>query len=142
MARASWKFHFFQLTEVEHYANYLTDDLKPEYPMVNRRTTLTKLNYFIPAVLYTGKWSVEKNFTRYHVGFKLGQFTKTRKPFYFRSKKKKNVTKKNHVSLTIKYTAGQYTDAPHRALQSWFATANRLFSFFRHVTINENVTPY
>jgi len=62
--------------------------------MVNRRTTLTKLNYFIPAVLYTGKWSVEKNFTRYHVGFKLGQFTKTRKPFYFRSKKKKNVTKK------------------------------------------------
>lgn len=62
--------------------------------MVNRRTTLTKLNYFIPSLLYTGKWSVEKNFTKYHVGFKLGQFTKTRKPFYFRSKKKKKCYKK------------------------------------------------
>lgn len=94
---------------MEHYANYLTDDIKPEYPMVNRRTTLTKLNYFIPALLYTGKWSVEKNFTRYHVGFKLGQYTKTRKPFYFRSKKKKNVTKKNYLSFTVKYTSHKYS---------------------------------
>lgn len=109
LARASWKFHFFQLSEMEHYANYLTDDIKPEYPMVNRRTTLTKLNYFIPALLYTGKWSVEKNFTRYHVGFKLGQYTKTRKPFYFRSKKKKNVTKKNYLSFTVKYTSRKYS---------------------------------
>ncbi len=55
LARASWKYHFFQLSEVEHYANYLSDDIKPDTPMTNRRITLTKLNYYIPSTLYTGK---------------------------------------------------------------------------------------
>lgn len=102
LARASWKYHFFQSSEVEHYANYLADDIRPEAPMRNRKITLTKLNYFIPAVLHTGKWLVERNFTKYHVSFKLGQFTKNRKPFYFRSKKKKNVTKEDLLSIHLK----------------------------------------
>lgn len=106
LARASWKYHFFKLSEVDNYVNYLTDDVKPESPQTLRHTTLTKLNYFIPARVYTGKWSVGKVFMKYHTGFKLGQFTKTRKPFYFRSKKKKSVTKKNPISLIFKYVTG------------------------------------
>lgn len=68
--------------------------------MRNRKITLTKLNYFIPALLHTGKWLVERNFTKYHTSFKLGQFTKNRKPFYFRSKKKKKCYKKKLTTTT------------------------------------------
>ena len=60
----------------------------------SRYITINKLNYHNINNLYTGKWEVEKTFTLQHVSFKLGQFTKTRKPYYFRSKKKKNDTKK------------------------------------------------
>lgn len=97
LARASWKYHFFRLSEIEHYANYLTDDIKPYDVTTYRRNTITKLNYFIPTTIHTGKWSIDKDFTKYHISFKIGQFTKNRKPFYFRSKKKKNVTKKYYI---------------------------------------------
>ena len=94
MARASWKYHFFKESEVEHYVNYLTDGEVFSYNN-KRKTTITKLNYYLPSFVYTGKYEIERRFSRYHIGFKLGQFTKNRKPFYFRSKKKKNVTKKH-----------------------------------------------
>lgn len=102
MARASWKYHFFKDTEVEAYIDYLTD-VTPNYINEKRKTTLTKLNYFLPSILYTGKYQIERRFNKYHMGFKLGQFTKNRKPFYFRSKKKKNVTKKYHLSIATTF---------------------------------------
>lgn len=93
MARSSWKYHFFKLNELEQYVNYLTDNEVVSTTVPKRKTTLHKFNYFIPQTLHTGKWLVDKYFSKYHIGFKLGQFTKNRKPYYFRSKKKKNVTK-------------------------------------------------
>lgn len=97
LARASWKYHFFKDADVENYANYLTD-APSEFDFNSlRKTTITKLNFFKPAVISTGKYTVEKYLTKYHIGFKLGGFTKNRKPFYFRSKKKKNVTKKYNL---------------------------------------------
>lgn len=101
LARASWKYHFFRKNEIEHYANYLTEDIRPTDVVTYRRNTITKLNYFIPTVIHAGKWSIDKYFTKYHVSFKIGQFTKNRKPFYFRSKKKKKCYKK--IPYTIKY---------------------------------------
>lgn len=97
MARASWKYHFFNKSDVEHYTNYLIDEIKPTDINLKRHTTLTKLNYFIPTEIYFGKSTIIKNFSRYHISFKVGQFTKNRKPFFFRSKKKKNVTKKYNL---------------------------------------------
>lgn len=95
LARASWKYHFFRKSEIEQYCEYLIDNVRPEIYYPKRHDTITKLNYFVIRKIYTGKWLVERNFTKYHTSFKVGQFTKNRKPYYFRSKKKKNVTKKN-----------------------------------------------
>lgn len=97
LARASWKFHFYKLQDLDNYVDYMTDTNLYSLENTTRHSTITKFNFFVPAVLHTGKVLVDKNFTRYHIGFKLGQFTKNRKPYYFRSKKKKNVTKKNHL---------------------------------------------
>lgn len=93
MARSSWKYHFYKLEELEAYLHYITDN-GYYYQLTNRKTTLNKLNFFKQGVLHTGKYTIVRRFTKYHIGLKLGAFTKNRKPFYFRSKKKKNVTKK------------------------------------------------
>lgn len=108
MARASWKFHPFKDYEVEQYINYITDNHVDLIESNNKRiNTIHKLNYFIPVSLHTGKWLIEKNLTKYHFSFKLGQFTKNRKPFYFRSKKKKNV-KKNYLSKQVNNATSTY----------------------------------
>ncbi len=93
MARSSWKYHFYKTEDIENYINYLTDS-SVYNNLTSRVATITKLNFFRQGLIYTGKYEVLKNFSRYHIGFKVGAFTKNRKPFYFRSKKKKNVTKK------------------------------------------------
>lgn len=96
MAKSSRKYHFYKKSDVEGYINNLIDTKDNSY-MSNRRVTLTRLNYFKPSSLYSGKYTIERFFTKYHIGLKLGSFTKNRKPFYFRSKKKKNVTKKYSI---------------------------------------------
>ncbi len=95
LARSRWKYHFYGKSEVESYVNYLTDKFDDNV-LRDRKTTITKLNYYKPATLYTGKYSIPMRFSSHHVGFKLGAFTKNRKPFYFRSKKKKKCYKKIH----------------------------------------------
>lgn len=89
MSRASWKYHHYASQDIESYINYLTEYNNPEIIFPQPTITIHKLNYFKPIYLYTGKWGIEFKFTRYHKSFKYGQFRKTRKPFYFRSKKKK-----------------------------------------------------
>lgn len=80
--------------------NFLTDEnyVNEASFTTKRHNTITKLNCFTYPEIYTGKWVVEQRLTSHYIGFKLGQVTKTRKPYYFRSKKKKNVTKKNKLS--------------------------------------------
>jgi hypothetical protein len=111
VARASWKYYFYKDFEVDQYVDKLIDEPIISNSFNNKRhSTLHKLNFFLPTQIHTGKWIIEKLFTKYHIGFKLGQFTKTRKPYYFRSKKKRSVTKKNYVPSTIKYlTSGSKT---------------------------------
>lgn len=99
LARASWKFHFFKTQDVDNYVDYMTDANLNVTENTTRHSTITKFNYFVPANLHTGKVLVEKGFTRYHIGFKLGQFTKNRKPYYFRSKKKKKCYKKKQPTI-------------------------------------------
>lgn len=81
----------FKDKEIEQYINYITDENIINNLEDNKRhLTIHKLNYFLPYRVYTGKWTIYTQLTKYHFSFKLGQLTKTRKPFYFRSKKKKN----------------------------------------------------
>lgn len=97
LARASWKYHFFQKYEVEDYINFLTDSYFEEQFIVSRNVTITKLNFFKQLSVSTGKFIVDKAISKHHIGHKVGQFTKTRKPFYFRSKKKKKCYKKIQI---------------------------------------------
>lgn len=98
MARAGWKYYFFKDFEVEQYSDYLFDDLVLPQVLNNKRhNTIHLLNYFLPVDIHTGKWTIDRKFNKYFINFKLGQFTKNRKPFYFRSKKKRFDTKKNRV---------------------------------------------
>ena len=92
MARSSWKYHYYLKDEIEHYVSNLLDITNSDFNY-RRHTTLTQLNYLNPSVIHTGKYTVERFFSKYHIGLKIGGFTKSRKPYYFRSKKK-NVTKK------------------------------------------------
>ena len=97
VARTSWKFYTFRDCDIEQYIDYITDYTPTTSDTVYKRhLTIHKLNYFLPVSLHTGKWVIEPNLNKYHFGFKFGQLTKTRKPYYFRSKKKKNV-KKNYL---------------------------------------------
>ncbi len=104
MARASWKYHYFSYIDIFHYMEWLSDD-QPEYQptKAKRHVTLHKLNGSWTYSLYTGKWTFHKYFTKYHYGYKLGQFTKTRKPFYFRSKKKKKKCYKKKQIIIMYY---------------------------------------
>ncbi len=55
----------------------------------HKNTTITRLNYIHAYSLYQGKYTITRFLKKFHIGYKLGELTKTRKPFYFRSKKKK-----------------------------------------------------
>ena len=50
--------------------------------------TIIKWNNFYLVSIHQGKYNTELQQTYNHLGFKFGQFTKTRKPFFFRGKKK------------------------------------------------------
>lgn len=92
LARSSGKYHYYLKNEINSYISNLLDISNSE-SIYRRHTTITQLNQNQLGIIYTGKYTIDKFFSKYHVGLKIGSFTKSRKPFYFRSKKK-NVTKK------------------------------------------------
>lgn len=90
MARAAWKYYYFISEDFLYYGQWLVED----YSNLNRKQssrfkTIHRLNYIIPTTIYTGKWVNREYLTKFHFGFKLGELSKTRKPYYFRSKKKR-----------------------------------------------------
>lgn len=99
MARASWKYHYFLNEEIDNYIEYLSEEnfVNETIPINSRIKTITQLNYFLNVEIYNGKWHIFKKLSKHYFGYKLGNFTKNRKPYYFRSKKKKNVTKKHKL---------------------------------------------
>jgi hypothetical protein len=92
LARSSGKYHYYLKSEINSYINNLLDMPNNEF-VYRRHATLTQLNQNQLGIIHTGKYTIEKFFSKYHIGLKIGSFTKSRKPYYFRSKKK-NVTKK------------------------------------------------
>jgi len=89
MARSTYKYYNFNDLEITNYIYYLTENNNLLISNNSRSLTIHKLNYYLPFNIYTGKWTIKKYFFKNHWSFKLGQFTKTRKPFFFRSKKKR-----------------------------------------------------
>lgn len=89
MARSTYKYYSFDNLEILNYIHYLTEHNNLLVSKNIRSLTLHQLNYYLPFNIYTGKWVIKKYFLKHHWNFKVGQFTKTRKPFFFRSKKKR-----------------------------------------------------
>ena len=69
---------------------YKTIDPNFEYEVCNDRyLTINRLNFKEKRIVYQGKYKVFFDPSVYCLNYKLGMFSKTRKPFFFRSKKKK-----------------------------------------------------
>lgn len=91
MSRSASKFIF--ITEYD-LATYLKTQIQPFYsvqfqPNI-RQKTFNKWNYKSYYYIPQGKYTVKVRPTLYHLAYKVGSFAKTRKPFFFRSKKKKS----------------------------------------------------
>ncbi len=88
MSRSSWKYIYHTDYDLEVF--YSSIDNSFNLPSNNRRSlTINRLNYTQNHYVYQGKYNVYFDTSIYCLNYKLGMFTKTRKPFFFRSKKKK-----------------------------------------------------
>ncbi len=98
MARSSGKYHYYLKNEINSYINNLLDISNNEF-VSKRHTTITQLNQNQLGIIHTGKYTIDKFFSKYHIGLKIGSFTKSRKPYYFRSKKKKCYKKTHNIVI-------------------------------------------
>lgn len=88
MSRSNWKFVYHSEKDICSF--YKTINPTFEYISNNDRyMTVNRLNYKERRVVYQGKYKVFFDSSIYCINYKLGMFSKTRKPFFFRSKKKK-----------------------------------------------------
>lgn len=90
MAKSTWK---FLSTVVADKYIYLIDYLNLYFDTFlwrqKRNITFNNLNVSYLYSIHQGKVDVSVFPISWHISFKTGAFTKTRKPFFFRSKKKK-----------------------------------------------------
>ena len=88
MARSNWKYIYH--TDYDLMVFYSKINSLFNIPEHNVRSlTINMLNYTQNRYVYQGKYNVYFDTSIYCLNYKLGMFTKTRKPFFFRSKKKK-----------------------------------------------------
>lgn len=88
MSRVSWKFSW--ATDDDLYLFYQTINPSFSYNFIPfRSTTVNNLNNHREFHLHQGKYHTYVYVTKFALNRKLGMFTKTRKPFFFRSKKKR-----------------------------------------------------
>ena len=90
MSRSSWKFLTIYKNDFIDYFNLLINDsYKYKYKYIYRNKTINYWNYRFFYKIYQGKYTKRIIFLKYHLGLKVGMFSKTRKPFFFRGKKKR-----------------------------------------------------
>lgn len=90
MSRSAWK--FTQITEFDlflYFKNFTKKKYLPNYAPNIRAKSVNRWNYRTLFYISQGKYTVKVQPTIYHMSYKLGAFAKTRKPFFFRSKKKR-----------------------------------------------------
>ena len=78
---------------MEYYFNKLVKDKNIKnneyFNIITKNKTINKWNLQKNVYLYQGRYSSLFTITPYHLNIKYGELTKTRKPFFFRGKKKK-----------------------------------------------------
>ncbi len=96
MSRAAWKYTYTDYATLNEYCSDLINNIKTtdKIKKIKPNKAITSLNYKNFFIIYQGKEYIKKKFTKYHLNYKFAQFIKTKKPCFFRSKKKINVKKK------------------------------------------------
>lgn len=89
MSRSSYKFLPFFKHELNNYFFNLIEKKKISNYKVNRNITVNYWNIKTKVKIYQGRYNSIFKITKYHIGYKYSQLSKTRKPFFFRTKKKK-----------------------------------------------------
>ena len=90
MSRAAWKFTAVSEYDLYIYLHTYIKQTRPvQFLPSFRLKSLNKWNYRYLYCIHQGKYTVSLRPSIYHLTYKLGAFAKTRKPFFFRSKKKK-----------------------------------------------------
>ncbi len=82
MARSSWKFYYinsllYKNVYLSKFKNYKITKL------FCRNTTIPKIFFKKTIYIHKGNIFAKILFNKYHIGFKLGEFSVTRKPFNF-----------------------------------------------------------
>ena len=88
MARPLWKFNYLHGNVIK-YIFLKKFKKKKKKPLYNSSSIVTKTFYKDVLQIYKGNSFVRVAVTKYTVGYKLGEFTLTRKPFSFPRKKKR-----------------------------------------------------
>ena len=89
MARSSWKFNYINLDLYKSIYLGKFKNLKIT-KLFSRTSTIPKVFLKKTVLTYKGNIFVRVLFTKHHIGFKVGEFGVTRKPFNFPLKDKKN----------------------------------------------------
>ena len=88
MSKSAWKFNHI---DRNIYKNVFLNKFKSckFLKIFSRKSVVPKLFFKKSLQLYKGNVFTRINFTKFNIGYKLGEFNITRKPFSFPKKKKK-----------------------------------------------------
>lgn len=89
MSRSSYKYLPMYEDDMKKYFYQLVEKKVYEKVLVNKRKTIIMWNNFYIAKIHQGRYYNRISQSRLLLSYKFGEFTKTRKPFFFRSKKKR-----------------------------------------------------
>ena len=89
MSKSVWKFKHI---DGNIYKNIFLSKFKQckFLKIFSRKSIVPKVFFKKNIQLYKGNLFTKINFTKYNIGYKIGEFNVTRKPFSFPKKKKKN----------------------------------------------------
>lgn len=88
MARATWKFLWATHNDIEKFYSKIDEEFS-YFDEVYRHKTINVLNMNQYYTIHQGKTKTTFPVMSKYIKKKLGMLSKTRKPFFFRSKKKK-----------------------------------------------------
>lgn len=89
MARSSWKFNYIINSSYKNIFLSKFKQLKKVNKIFSRSSSVLKHFLKKNVYIYKGNMFVKILFNRYCVGYKIGEFSVTRKPFSFPLKKSK-----------------------------------------------------
>lgn len=90
MAKSAWKFMYITKSDLFLYMKKINNKIQLIENNINsRKKTINKWNCNQIFNINQGKYDVSLTSSIYNIPYKLGAFAKTRKPFFFRSKKKR-----------------------------------------------------